>query len=162
MCTAIAGALLLGEKFTKREAFAGRECLCFELLLGTYIFLFFPVVSLVGVVLIARPTALFGHHAATQIPVITDAGNTISPGSADVAEKGTPRERLIAVGYACSLFGSPLNSLFFPIHQSCSYRCPRSYRCIYEHPRDRKARAPVALDDFFLDALCFYFNYWVC
>ena len=48
------------------------------------------VVSLMGVVLIARPTAIFGsaeHSADTQITTIT------SP-----VEKGTQADRLIAVG----------------------------------------------------------------
>ncbi|KAF8151749.1 EamA-like transporter family-domain-containing protein [Crassisporium funariophilum] len=77
-CTAIAGALLLGENFTRRQALAG-------------------LVSLVGVVLIARPTALFGAaaHAPDSLP-ITDVGIVL----ADNAEKGTPTERLIAVGVA--------------------------------------------------------------
>ncbi|KAJ3500380.1 hypothetical protein NLJ89_g9823 [Agrocybe chaxingu] len=64
MCTAIAGTIFLGENFTRREAFAG-------------------IVSLVGVILIARPTALFGESAhAPQV------------------EKGTPTDRLVAVGVA--------------------------------------------------------------
>ncbi|KAF4621973.1 hypothetical protein D9613_009250 [Agrocybe pediades] len=73
MCTAIAGALLLGEKFTRKEALAG-------------------IVSLVGVVLIARPAALFGSHTVPE-------GGSAPPG-VDAAEKGTPRDRLIAVGVA--------------------------------------------------------------
>ncbi|KAF8174539.1 drug/metabolite transporter superfamily, partial [Pholiota molesta] len=78
MCTAIAGALLLGEKFTRREAIAG-------------------LVSLVGVVLIARPTAIFGNVHVPEVPTIGD-GVTSAP--MDSAEKGTPRDRLIAVGVA--------------------------------------------------------------
>ena len=53
------------------------------------------VVSLVGVVLIARPTAIFGS-ASNFVPVdsVTDfQTTTISP-----VEKGTQTERLIAVG----------------------------------------------------------------
>ncbi|KAF8966159.1 EamA-like transporter family-domain-containing protein [Flammula alnicola] len=70
MCTAIAGSLLLGENFTRKEALAG-------------------FISLVGVVLIARPTALFGNM---HVP-----GDGIST-PMESAEKGTPRDRLIAVG----------------------------------------------------------------
>ncbi|KAF9039209.1 hypothetical protein BJ165DRAFT_1531307 [Panaeolus papilionaceus] len=62
--TGIAGALLLGENFTKRQAFAG-------------------LISLAGVVLIARPAALFGNS-----------------GQPDPGEKGTSSERLVAVGVA--------------------------------------------------------------
>ena len=53
----------------------------------------FPVISLIGVILIARPTALFGN---TQVE---DTIGERGPTSMDGAEKGTPRDRLIAVGY---------------------------------------------------------------
>jgi len=72
MCTAMSGALFLGEIFSYREAFAG-------------------LVSLLGVVLIARPTAIFGS-ASHSVPEIQ---TTTSP-----VEKGTQTERLIAVGIA--------------------------------------------------------------
>ncbi|PPR00561.1 hypothetical protein CVT24_005464 [Panaeolus cyanescens] len=62
--TGIAGALLLGETFTKRQALAG-------------------LISLAGVVLIARPAALFG-----------------SSDRPDPGEKGTSSERMVAVGVA--------------------------------------------------------------
>ena len=54
-----------------------------------------PVVSLIGVILIARPTALFSN---TQVEDISTIGET-GPISIASAEKGTPRDRLIAVGY---------------------------------------------------------------
>ncbi|PPQ88433.1 hypothetical protein CVT25_011537 [Psilocybe cyanescens] len=79
MCTAIAGALLLGEKFTKREAFAG-------------------IVSLIGVVLIARPAAIFGEMA--HLPQGAGVDGSSGMPSAAPAEKGTPKERLVAVGVA--------------------------------------------------------------
>ncbi|KAF7986785.1 hypothetical protein HWV62_20396 [Athelia sp. TMB] len=66
MATGVTGALLLGEVFTLKEALAG---LC----------------SLVGVVLIARPTFIFGAAA-------------VDGGTGD--EHGTPAERLGAVGVA--------------------------------------------------------------
>ncbi|KAF7973811.1 hypothetical protein HWV62_14186 [Athelia sp. TMB] len=66
MATGVTGALLLGEVFTLKEALAG---LC----------------SLVGVVLIARPTFIFGAAAVD--------GSTGD-------EHGTPAERLGAVGVA--------------------------------------------------------------
>lgn len=53
------------------------------------------VVSLIGVILIARPTALFGNTQTQDITTIGEGG----PTSMDSAEKGTPRDRLIAVGY---------------------------------------------------------------
>ncbi|KIM44306.1 hypothetical protein M413DRAFT_378913 [Hebeloma cylindrosporum] len=75
MCTAVAGSLLLGEDFTRKQALAG-------------------FVSLIGVILIARPTALFGNGQVRDISAIS------GPTSMDSAEKGTPRDRLIAVGVA--------------------------------------------------------------
>ena len=53
------------------------------------------VVSLLGVVLIARPTAIFGS-ASHSVPVVavTESQLTTNP-----EEKGTQTERLIAVGY---------------------------------------------------------------
>ncbi|KDR72929.1 hypothetical protein GALMADRAFT_252278 [Galerina marginata CBS 339.88] len=78
MCTAMAGSVLLGENFTRREAFAG-------------------IVSLVGVVLIARPAAIFG--SPTHVPS-ADGINELVPAPMSGAEKGTPRDRLIAVGVA--------------------------------------------------------------
>ncbi|KAF8906965.1 EamA-like transporter family-domain-containing protein [Gymnopilus junonius] len=77
MCTAMAGAVLLGETFTRRQAFAG-------------------IVSLVGVVLIARPAALFG--SSSYVPPADGVEGVTVPNSG--MEKGTPRDRLIAVGVA--------------------------------------------------------------
>ena len=64
---------------------------------GTHLFKIVSVVSLVGVVLIARPTAIFGS-ASPSVPVVavTDDSQIISPTSP--VEKGTQAERLIAVG----------------------------------------------------------------
>jgi drug/metabolite transporter (DMT)-like permease len=70
--TAIAGAIFLNESFTRREALA-----------GTF--------SLLGVVLIARPTFIFGSVA---LPIEPDIDN-----GRDI-EKGTPTDRLVAVGVA--------------------------------------------------------------
>jgi len=81
MCTAMAGALFLGENFALREFFAG-------------------LVSLVGVVLIARPTAIFGSasHSVHVMPQAVIDGQPAMPISP--IEKGTQAERLIAVGVA--------------------------------------------------------------
>ncbi|KAH9840626.1 uncharacterized protein C8Q71DRAFT_740445 [Rhodofomes roseus] len=81
MCTGIVGALVLKEHFTRSQALAS----------------FF---SLVGVVLIARPTFLFGHIAnnsdtALDPPVVLD-------GRSDY-EEVLPAQRLRAVGFA--MFG---------------------------------------------------------
>ena len=62
------------------------------------------VVSLVGVVLIARPTAIFGSASHT-VPVVavTDSQPTTP---ASPVEKGTQAERLIAVGYVITSVSS--------------------------------------------------------
>ncbi|KAK2462408.1 hypothetical protein APHAL10511_005714 [Amanita phalloides] len=73
MCTAIAGALFLREKFRPSQALAG-------------------VVSLLGVVLIARPPSLFGTLTGTSDSIITDVITSES--------KVTPTRRMIAVGVA--------------------------------------------------------------
>lgn len=59
------------------------------------------VFALFGVILIARPAFLFGHHSPHSSPDIIsiDDGGVVV---ADPEEKGTPRERLIAVGYVSS------------------------------------------------------------
>ncbi|KIM31357.1 hypothetical protein M408DRAFT_258013 [Serendipita vermifera MAFF 305830] len=71
--TAIAGYLLLNESLSRREIVAG-------------------ALSFVGVVLIARPEFLFGDHSNNTMP--TD-GHEVP-----VGEKGTPTQRLVAVGVA--------------------------------------------------------------
>lgn len=70
LCTAVAGALLLGEKFTHRQAFAG-------------------VFSLAGVVLIARPAAIFGVYPNFGAPGAGPDGES--------NDKGTSAQRLVAV-----------------------------------------------------------------
>lgn len=77
MCTTVAGSIFLGEKFSHREILAGCEWTLFSRELSTKEVV---VVSLIGVVLIARPAAIFGDSAGKS------------------SEKGTPRDRLIAVG----------------------------------------------------------------
>jgi EamA-like transporter family len=105
MCTAMAGALFLGEIFTRREVFAGRKWILFQMdtLAQDY-----SVVSLVGVVLIARPTAIFGSasHPDSHLPSIPATDGPIAIPTSPV-EKGTQTERLIAVGYVIT---SILNS----------------------------------------------------
>ncbi|KAF9446668.1 hypothetical protein P691DRAFT_732796 [Macrolepiota fuliginosa MF-IS2] len=71
LCTAAAGALFLGEEVTRREAFAG-------------------LLSLFGVVLIAKPAFIFGA-SGTQVPDIS-----IQEDIPIVS----PEQRLIAVGVA--------------------------------------------------------------
>lgn len=60
--TALAGHLLLGETYTRREALAGgkpsNRSSTIDTLIKSH-----PVCSLLGVVLIARPTFLFGSTA---------------------------------------------------------------------------------------------------
>ena len=54
--------------------------------------------SLVGVVLIARPAFLFGDHIAA-IPPATVGGGGITSEGIGPSERGTPAQRLGAVGY---------------------------------------------------------------
>ncbi|KAF9446645.1 DUF6-domain-containing protein [Macrolepiota fuliginosa MF-IS2] len=75
LCTAIAGALFLGEKLTRREALAG-------------------LLSLVGVILIARPPFIFRASNAKA------PGNFLREGDPTRDSEVTPEERLIAVGVA--------------------------------------------------------------
>ena len=65
-----------------------------------------PVVSLVGVVLIARPTAIFGSASHSE-PVVAVTDNQLTTPTSPV-EKGTQADRLIAVGYVIINF-----NLFF-------------------------------------------------
>ncbi|KAL1748201.1 hypothetical protein HDZ31DRAFT_60574 [Schizophyllum fasciatum] len=81
LTTGIVGALLLKEPFTRKQLFAG-------------------LISLVGVVLIARPPFIFGSAADMPAPLTSDSATT---GDAtlvpvDPAERGTPQQRLLAVG----------------------------------------------------------------
>ncbi|RDB21736.1 hypothetical protein Hypma_010932 [Hypsizygus marmoreus] len=84
LCTGIAGAIFLKENFTKTQALAS-------------------VCSLFGVVLIARPVFLFRHHSpsapealAIHVPEYLHVRQLVP----DPSEKGTPEQRLIAVGVA--------------------------------------------------------------
>ena len=56
------------------------------------------VVSLVGVVLIARPTSIFGSASYSE-PVVTVTDSQLT----SPVEKGTQADRLIAVGYVITL-----------------------------------------------------------
>ena len=61
------------------------------------------VVSLVGVVLIARPTAMMFGSGSHSVPVVvvTDSSQLTTPTNSE--EKGTQAERLVAVGYVITL-----------------------------------------------------------
>ncbi|KAJ3756037.1 integral membrane protein DUF6 [Lentinula raphanica] len=72
LCTAVAGALFLGEKVGKKEIFAG-------------------VFSLIGVIFIARPTSLFANITTFHNSTLTDLHISMAPSA-------TPTQRLIAVG----------------------------------------------------------------
>jgi len=76
LTTAVAGALILKEKITLRESLAG-------------------VCSFLGVILIARPEFLFG--AASAGP---DSGHVDGAHISNPSAKGTPAQRLGAVGVA--------------------------------------------------------------
>ncbi|KAJ3544238.1 hypothetical protein NMY22_g2845 [Coprinellus aureogranulatus] len=78
MTTAIAGALLLGERFSWKQAVAG-------------------LVSLGGVVLIARPASLFGGSGHEPLSFPDDGGLPVpSESHRDV----TSQQRLVAIGVA--------------------------------------------------------------
>ncbi|KAK0502356.1 integral membrane protein DUF6 [Armillaria luteobubalina] len=75
-CTGISGAIFLKEKYNFREALAGLS-------------------SLVGVVLIARPTFIFGRLGEESSLDLTSDGVTLSE---ELQTGVTPQERLMAVG----------------------------------------------------------------
>jgi len=79
--TAVAGYFLLGERFARKEAAAG-------------------LLSLLGVILIARPQALFGAAASTDhAPLVGEISRRLAEVNGD--EDGvTPAQRLVAVGVA--------------------------------------------------------------
>ena len=73
ICTAISGAMFLGESFKLREATAG--CKRFSLLTIEIPHPSRPcilVVSFAGVVLIARPATIFGGHGLNATPLDVD------------------------------------------------------------------------------------------
>ncbi|KAF9258918.1 DUF6-domain-containing protein [Marasmius fiardii PR-910] len=72
LCTAVSGSLFLKEKFSRSQAVAG-------------------LLSLFGVVLIARPVAVFGRNG--HVPEVTEDVPVES-----IPEKGNPEHRLLAVG----------------------------------------------------------------
>ncbi|KAF9467669.1 EamA-like transporter family-domain-containing protein [Collybia nuda] len=86
-CTGIAGALFLKENFTKKQAFAS-------------------LLSFGGVILIARPVFLFGDESYK----LQSDSNGISP---VLSEKGTPTERLVAVGLGWLLWYTYRVLIFF-------------------------------------------------
>ena len=95
MCTGIAGALLLKEHFSREQAFASRKSLHWHPAFQV------PqcenaVFSLVGVVLIARPSLLFGQ-AVNSAHIVQPAPDRLDARS-EIAEV-TPAQRLSAVGY---------------------------------------------------------------
>ena len=71
------------------------------ILQGIHLLKSVTVVSLVGVVLIARPTAIFGS-ASHSVPVVAVTDSQLTTPTSPV-EKGTQAERLIAVGYVITL-----------------------------------------------------------
>ena len=88
LVTVFAGALFLGEKFTRKEVFASRK----PVLSISFFSLAISVSSVLGVVLIARPNFLFG-----------DLGDHVSgpgyrPTLGDAKEERSSPERLIGVG----------------------------------------------------------------
>ncbi|KAH6904971.1 DUF6-domain-containing protein [Coprinopsis sp. MPI-PUGE-AT-0042] len=77
MYTAVTGAVLLGEVITRRQIFAG-------------------IVSLMGVILIARPEALFGTSRPGTVPDVP----LEAAGAMLEEDDGSSTQRLIAIGIA--------------------------------------------------------------
>ena len=83
------------------------------------------VVSMAGVVLIARPTAIFGSASHSRIPVIPVTDGQL-PTSTNPVEKGTQTERMIAVVYVIMSISN-----FGLFSKMVSKDCPDwSFRCI--------------------------------
>ncbi|KAK7460645.1 hypothetical protein VKT23_009362 [Stygiomarasmius scandens] len=82
LTTALSGAIFLKESFTRKELIAG-------------------ILSLIGVIFIARPVSLFGHNTV-DLPQLeleyTGSTNSGAVPMENMSEQGTPTERLIAVG----------------------------------------------------------------
>lgn len=70
------------------------------------IYFYFVGFSLVGVVLIARPEFLFGRAAYVSPPPLAGVDGIVP----DSSEKGTPAQRLGAVGFVSSLSHLPLRN----------------------------------------------------
>ena len=98
ICTVFTGAVFLGETLSYRQVLAGSKQHNFFIPsdLSTCVCL---VISLVGVILIARPAFLFGPDIDLPHP---SNGNTIV--AANLSQKSTPTERLIAVGWVSFIF----------------------------------------------------------
>jgi hypothetical protein len=101
MVTGMVSALVLKENYTYKEALAGCKS-SFDPCVVYYLFrlsgVLLAVFSLLGVILIARPPFLFGHHdVSLEVPVTGDGH--LSAEAVEPAEKGTSAERMIAVGY---------------------------------------------------------------
>lgn len=91
-CTAVASSIFLGEIFHLRQAVASREPVTAILLLAfSDSFFLFVVISLSGVILIARPAAIFGHPS--DLPGGSRPGETVSGA-----------DRLLAVGYVAAVY----------------------------------------------------------
>ena len=94
MCTGIAGALLLREHFSREQAFASCELPHdYQGVSGTESW--HAVFSLIGVVLIARPSFIFGY-AVNSAHIVQPAPDRLDARSDSVDV--TPAQRLSAVG----------------------------------------------------------------
>ncbi len=101
--TAVAGYFLLGERFARKDAAAGRKTLdpLYSESVVNFVFFVRVVLSLLGVILIARPQALFGASTPSEhAPSAREINIWRRLAEANVGEDGvTPSQRLIAVGY---------------------------------------------------------------
>lgn len=89
--TVLLGYLLLKEPFSLSEGIAGRESSPFSPLQDSTLTIFYLVISLTGVFLVARPEFVFGSVS----PTLALDGTTF----ARTPERSTSSERLVAVGY---------------------------------------------------------------
>lgn len=118
-CTALLGYLILKEPFTRKEATAGckfhppSSLNLHSKLISPHTTSITTVISLLGVILIARPTALFGSSSAptSGLPVAPDWGDgtgsrtswhdkVYDTKTGAVIRASTQGERLGAVGWA--------------------------------------------------------------
>ena len=101
--TAFLGYVLLKENFSKKEAFAGSEYFNLITMIHCSLIFVFSVASLLGVILIARPSFLFGSSRYPHLGVGTSEGHPdITMGEASLPKSSDvdagDHMRLVAVG----------------------------------------------------------------
>jgi hypothetical protein len=121
---------------------------------GPSLALHHPAISLVGVILIARPTFLFGspYRIPNGLPVSPDWGDEVSSGSRTswhdkvydpdtgvLIRTDTPAERLTSVGFACLGFAELVEPVSRKRSVDCAWRAGDLFGFIW--PEDTTIRA---------------------